>query len=292
MNGYYIFVIVVTIGLVLYYVALINIDLHKLKRSKEDAEENISADGSPVDDAPIVPQVVSEGKDGVVSISAPEQAPNIDAISEADEETDSEQTLSEQESDKEDLGRQQGLHNEGNEDQQQDAEDENNEANEDKQEHNDQAPTEDIASDEDCPGETEAAVSETEAEDSDREEADKADEAFEEDEAGTPKAEDGFEVLNITPDTIEDVDNSPEPEDASSAFDASLIQPAFGVQQMVGPQASPAAMQKAELVNESLMKNRARGRIEHSSEVVKNLIKNSELSKAYNIATKNEFNRC
>lgn len=299
MNGYYIFVIVVSLALAIYYFTLIQIDLHKLKRSKEEAEENISADGSAVDDTPIVPQVVSEGVNGEVNISAQRQ-PELEAPSEAEEEHDpvkpehedqtKKETEAETESETDSL--QTGSANEpkGDESETEGIHDNNHEGVDDQQTTEDktndeQNPDNNSPSYEEGQGQTEgteATVAETEAEDPDAEEADKA---------ATPQTEDGLEILNITPDSVEDDNNTPEPTDTSSAFDANLIQPEFGVRQMVGPQASPEAIQKAELVNESLMKIRARGRIEHSSEVVKNLIKNAELAKTHNIATHDEISR-
>jgi hypothetical protein len=259
MSGFTIYAIVLTIAIAMYYTAMITIDLNQKKRSEADAEENISADGSAVDDTPIIPKTVVEGADGVVSISSPEQTQE-ETISEAEEETEVEQDTGEA----------------GDDDQQQTTEDENN--NEQSQPEND-APVEEGA------GETEGTQ-----ESAPQEEADQS-APEEESEAEIPQEEDDIEVLNITPDSAEEPKDA-EPFDASSAFDANLIQPEFGVSKIVGPQASAETCQKAALVNESLMKNRARGRIEFSSQTVKNLIKNSEAAKASNIATKDEFNRC
>lgn len=258
MNGFIIFAIVVTIALFMYYLANIAIDFNQYKRSKVGTEENISVDVSAVDDTPMMPKTVVEGADGVVSISIPEPAQE-EAISEAEEEGEIEQ----------------GYEKANNDEQEQAAEENNNEQSQSENNEPDEGGTGKVEG-------TQETVSEQETNQPAPEE---------EVETEIPQEEDSLEVLDITPDSVEDLKEI-QPFDASSAFDANLIQPEFGVSKIVAPQASAETCQKAALVNESLMKNSARGRIEHSSQVVKNLIKNSEAAKASNIATKDVVTKC
>ena len=224
MSAFLIFVIVLTLGYILYYAALITIDMTAKQKSDAATEETIDADGYSEDDADddVVPRnVIENAETGGFSFSSP--APVIEEpadIAEADEEeplstttVDEEETTIDEAKDKDT--------NEGGE-----------------------APEEvpDASGEEEQPmdvqsSDDDASVDDT-SEQSDEEEPVPGIEYYEE------KPEDNTEKQDF---------------DVNDAFDPDLMTPKYGVTELVEPPVSDEAQEKANMVNASLLSIASKG---------------------------------
>ena len=221
MSAFLIFVIVLTLGYILYYAALITIDMTAKQKSDAATEETIDADGYSEDDADddVVPRNVIENTEtGGFSFSP--SVPVIEEPAEIDE-ADEEEPLSAQTEDVD-----------GNtvEDA---AEEDTAEASEEPS---------DVPAEEEQ--ETDEQVSEEEA-------------PVEEPSEQTTEEEpvSGIEYYQEKPEDDTDKNDF----DVNDAFDPDLITPKYGVTELVEPPVSDEAQEKANMVNASLLSIASKG---------------------------------
>ena len=221
MSAFVIFVIVLTLGYILYYAALITIDMTAKQKSDAATEETIDADGYSEDDADddVVPRNVIENTEtGGFSFSP--SVPVIEEPAEIDE-ADEEKPLSAQTEDVD-----------GNtvEDA---AEEDTAEASE--------KPS-DVPAEEEQ--ETDEQVSEEEA-------------PVEEPSEQTTEEEpvSGIEYYQEKPEDDTDKNDF----DVNDAFDPDLMTPKYGVTELVEPPVSDEAQEKANMVNASLLSIASKG---------------------------------
>ena len=221
MSAFVIFVIVLTLGYILYYAALITIDLTAKQKSDAATEETIDADGYSEDDADddVVPRNVIENTEtGGFSFSP--SVPVIEEPAEIDE-ADEEEPLSAQTEDVD-----------GNaiEDA---AEEDTAEASEEPS---------DVPAEEEQ--ETDEQVSEEEA-------------PVEEPSEQTTEEEpvSGIEYYQEKPEDDTDKNDF----DVNDAFDPDLMTPKYGVTELVEPPVSDEAQEKANMVNASLLSIASKG---------------------------------
>ena len=224
MSTFVIFVIVLTLGYILYYAAMITIDMTAKQKSDAVMEETINADGfsdTDADDDVVPRNVIENAETGGFSFSSPEPAiaETVD-IAEADEEeplstttVDEEETTIDEAKDKDT--------NEGGE-----------------------APEEvpDASGEEEQPmdvqsSDADASVDDT-SEQSDEEEPVPGIEYYEE------KPVDDTEKQDF---------------DVNDAFDPDLLTPKYGVTELVEPPVSDEAQEKANMVNASLLPIASKG---------------------------------
>ena len=221
MSAFLIFVIVLTLGYILYYAALITIDMTAKQKSDAATEETIDADGYSEDDADddVVPRNVIENTEtGGFSFSP--SVPVIEEPAEIDE-ADEEEPLSAQTEDVD-----------GNtvEDA---AEEDTSEASEEPS---------DIPAEEEQ--ETDEQVSEEEA-------------PVEEPSEQTTEEEpvSGIEYYQEKPEDDTDKNDF----DVNDAFDPDLMTPKYGVTELLEPPVSDEAQEKANMVNASLLSIASKG---------------------------------
>lgn len=221
MSAFVIFVIVLTLGYILYYAALITIDMTAKQKSDAATEETIDADGYSEDDADddVVPRNVIENTEtGGFSFSP--SVPVIEEPAEIDE-ADEEEPLSAQTEDVD-----------GNaiEDA---AEEDTAEASEEPS---------DVPAEEEQ--ETDEQVSEEEA-------------PVEEPSEQTTEEEpvSGIEYYQEKPEDDTDKNDF----DVNDAFDPGLMTPKYGVTELVEPPVSDEAQEKANMVNASLLSIASKG---------------------------------
>ena len=221
MSAFLIFVIVLTLGYILYYAALITIDMTAKQKSDAATEETIDADGYSEDDADddVVPRNVIENTEtGGFSFSP--SVPVIEEPAEIDE-ADKEEPLSAQTEDVD-----------GNtvEDA---AEEDTAEASEEPS---------DVPAEEEQ--ETDEQVSEEEA-------------PVEEPSEQTTEEEpvSGIEYYQEKPEDDTDKNDF----DVNDAFDPDLMTPKYGVTELVEPPVSDEAQEKANMVNASLLSIASKG---------------------------------
>lgn len=221
MSAFVIFVIVLTLGYILYYAALITIDMTAKQKSDAATEETIDADGYSEDDADddVVPRNVIENTEtGGFSFSP--SVPVIEEPAEIDE-ADKEEPLSAQTEDVD-----------GNtvEDA---AEEDTAEASEEPS---------DVPAEEEQ--ETDEQVSEEEA-------------PVEEPSEQTTEEEpvSGIEYYQEKPEDDTDKNDF----DVNDAFDPDLMTPKYGVTELVEPPVSDEAQEKANMVNASLLSIASKG---------------------------------
>lgn len=221
MSAFLIFVIVLTLGYILYYAALITIDMTAKQKSDAATEETIDADGYSEDDADddVVPRNVIENTEtGGFSFSP--SVPVIEEPAEIDE-ADEEEPLSAQTEDVD-----------GNtvEDA---AEEDTAEASEEPS---------DVPAEEEQ--ETDEQVSEEEA-------------PVEEPSEQTTEEEpvSGIEYYQEKPEDDTDKNDF----DVNDAFDPDLMTPKYGVTELVEPPVSDEAQEKANMVNASLLSIASKG---------------------------------
>ena len=221
MSAFVIFVIVLTLGYILYYAALITIDMTAKQKSDAATEETIDADGYSEDDADddVVPRNVIENTEtGGFSFSP--SVPVIEEPAEIDE-ADEEEPLSAQTEDVD-----------GNaiEDA---AEEDTAEASEEPS---------DVPAEEEQ--ETDEQVSEEEAP------VEKPSEQTTEEEPVS-----GIEYYQEKPEDDTDKNDF----DVNDAFDPDLMTPKYGVTELVEPPVSDEAQEKANMVNASLLSIASKG---------------------------------
>ena len=221
MSAFVIFVIVLTLGYILYYAALITIDMTAKQKSDAATEETIDADGYSEDDADddVVPRnVIENAETGGFSFSP--SVPVIEEPAEIDE-ADEEEPLSAQTEDVD-----------GNaiEDA---AEEDTAEASEEPS---------DVPAEEEQ--ETDEQVSEEEA-------------PVEEPSEQTTEEEpvSGIEYYQEKPEDDTDKNDF----DVNDAFDPDLMTPKYGVTELVEPPVSDEAQEKANMVNASLLSIASKG---------------------------------
>ena len=221
MSTFVIFVIVLTLGYILYYAALITIDMTAKQKSDAATEETIDADGYSEDDADddVVPRNVIENTEtGGFSFSP--SVPVIEEPAEIDE-ADEEEPLSAQTEDVD-----------GNtvEDA---AEEDTSEASEEPS---------DVPAEEEQ--ETDEQVSEEEA---------PVEEPSEQPTEEEPVS--GIEYYQEKPEDDTDKNDF----DVNDAFDPDLMTPKYGVTELVEPPVSDEAQEKANMVNASLLSIASKG---------------------------------
>ena len=221
MSAFVIFVIVLTLGYILYYAALITIDMTAKQKSDAATEETIDADGYSEDDADddVVPRNVIENTEtGGFSFSP--SVPVIEEPAEIDE-ADEEEPLSAQTEDVD-----------GNtvEDA---AEEDTAEASEEPS---------DVPAEEEQ--ETDEQVSEEEA-------------PVEEQSEQTMEEEPVSGIEYYQEKTEDDTDKNDF--DVNDAFDPDLMTPKYGVTELVEPPVSDEAQEKANMVNASLLSIASKG---------------------------------
>ena len=221
MSAFVIFVIVLTLGYILYYAALITIDMTAKQKSDAATEETIDADGYSEDDADddVVPRnVIENAETGGFSFSP--SVPVIEEPAEIDE-ADEEEPLSAQTEDVD-----------GNtvEDA---AEEDTAEASEEPS---------DVPAEEEQ--ETDEQVSEEEAP------VEKPSEQTTEEEPVS-----GIEYYQEKPEDDTDKNDF----DVNDAFDPDLRTPKYGVTELVEPPVSDEAQEKANMVNASLLSIASKG---------------------------------
>ena len=224
MSTFVIFVIVLTLGYILYYAAMITIDMTAKQKSDAVMEETINADGFSETDADddVVPRnVIENAETGGFSFSSPEPviAELVD-IAEADEEEPLSTTTVDE-----------------NETSIEEAKDEDtNQGAEDTDEVPDASVEEEQPMDEQ-PSDDDEKVDDT-SEQSDEEEPVPGIEYYEE------KPEDNTEKQDF---------------DVNDAFDPDLLTPKYGVTELVEPPVSDEAQEKANMVNASLLPIASKG---------------------------------
>ena len=224
MSAFVIFVIVLTLGYILYYAAMITIDMTAKQKSEAVMEETINADGFSETDADddVVPRnVIENAETGGFSFSSPEPfiAEPVD-IAEANEEEPLSTTTVDEDETTIDEAKDEDT-NEGTDDP-----DEVSDASEETEQPMDEQPSEDKASANETP------------EMEDEEEPVPGIEYYEE------KPEDNTEKKDF---------------DVNDAFDPDLLTPKYGVTELVEPPVSNEAQEKANMVNASLLPIASKG---------------------------------
>jgi hypothetical protein len=221
MSAFVIFVIVLTLGYILYYAALITIDMTAKQKSDAATEENIDADGYSEDDVDddVVPRnVIDNTETGGFSFSP--SVPVIEEPAEIDE-ADEEEPLSAQTEDV--VG---------------------NTVEDAVEEDTDEASEEpsDVPAKEEQ--ETDEQVSEEEA---------PVEEPSEQPMEEEPVS--GIEYYQEKPEDDTDKNDF----DVNDAFDPDLMTPKYGVTELVEPPVSDEAQEKANMVNASLLSIASKG---------------------------------
>ena len=221
MSTFVIFVIVLTLGYILYYAAMITIDMTAKQKSDAATEETIDADGYSEDDADddVVPRnVIENAETGGFSFSSP--APVIEEPAEIDE-ADEEEPLSAQTEDED-----------GNT-----IDDASEEDTAEASEEPSDVPAEEEQENDDQVSEEEAPV-ENPSEQTTEEEPVSGIEYYQE------KTEDDTDKNDF---------------DVNDAFDPDLMTPKYGVTELVEPPVSDEAQEKANMVNTSLLSIASKG---------------------------------
>ena len=221
MSAFVIFVIVLTLGYILYYAAMITIDMTAKQKSDAATEETIDADGYSEDDADddVVPRNVIENTEtGGFSFSP--SVPVIEEPAEIDE-ADEEEPLSAQ------------------------TEDVDGNANEDASEEDTAEASEEPS---DVPAEEEQETDEQVSEE----------EAPVEEPSEQPTEEEPVSGIEYYQEKPED-DTDKNDFDVNDAFDPDLMTPKYGVTELVEPPVSDEAQEKANMVNASLLSIASKG---------------------------------
>lgn len=221
MSTFVIFVIVLTLGYILYYAALITIDMTAKQKSDAATEETIDADGYSEDDADddVVPRNVIENTEtGGFSFSP--SVPVIEEPAEIDE-ADEEEPLSAQ------------------------TEDVDGNAIEDAAEEDTAEASEEPS---DVPAEEEQETDEQVSEE----------EAPVEEPSEQPTEEEPVSGIEYYQEKPED-DTDKNDFDVNDAFDPDLMTPKYGVTELVEPPVSDEAQEKANMVNASLLSIASKG---------------------------------
>ena len=221
MSAFLIFVIVLTLGYILYYAALITIDMTAKQKSDAATEETIDADGYSEDDADddVVPRNVIENTEtGGFSFSP--SVPVIEEPAEIDE-ADEEEPLSAQ------------------------TEDVDGNTVEDAVEEDTAEASEEPS---DVPAEEEQETDEQVSEE----------EAPVEEPSEQPTEEEPVSGIEYYQEKPED-DTDKNDFDVNDAFDPDLITPKYGVTELVEPPVSDEAQEKANMVNASLLSIASKG---------------------------------
>ena len=221
MSAFVIFVIVLTLGYILYYAALITIDMTAKQKSDAATEETIDADGYSEDDADddVVPRNVIENTEtGGFSFSP--SVPVIEEPAEIDE-ADEEEPLSAQ------------------------TEDVDGNTVEDAAEEDTAEASEEPS---DVPAEEEQETDEQVSEE----------EAPVEEPSEQPMEEEPVSGIEYYQEKPED-DTDKSDFDVNDAFDPDLMTPKYGVTELVEPPVSDEAQEKANMVNASLLSIASKG---------------------------------
>lgn len=221
MSAFVIFVIVLTLGYILYYAALITIDMTAKQKSDAATEETIDADGYSEDDADddVVPRNVIENTEtGGFSFSP--SVPVIEEPAEIDE-ADEEEPLSAQ------------------------TEDVDGNTVEDAVEEDTAEASEEPS---DVPAEEEQETDEQVSEE----------EAPVEEPSEQPTEEEPVSGIEYYQEKPED-DTDKNDFDVNDAFDPDLMTPKYGVTELVEPPVSDEAQEKANMVNASLLSIASKG---------------------------------
>ena len=221
MSTFIIFVIVLTLGYILYYAAMITIDMTAKQKSDAATEETIDADGYSEDDADddVVPRnVIENAETGGFSFSP--SVPVIEEPAEIDE-ADEEEPLSAQ------------------------TEDVDGNAIEDAAEEDTAEASEEPS---DVPAEEEQETDEQVSEE----------EAPVEEPSEQPTEEEPVSGIEYYQEKPED-DTDKNDFDVNDAFDPDLMTPKYGVTELVEPPVSDEAQEKANMVNASLLSIASKG---------------------------------
>ena len=224
MSTFVIFVIVLTLSYILYYAAMITIDMTAKQKSDAVTEETIDADGfSDTDeDDDVVPRnVIENAETGGFSFSSPEPAAAepVDIAEANEEESLSTTTVDDDET---------AIDEAPNEDTTEgtDVPDEASDVSADKEQSVDEQPSED------------SSLAEEKSE-------------LKEEEEPVP----GIEYYEEK----QDDDTDKEDFDVNDAFDPDLLTPKYGVTEVVEPPVSDEAQEKANMVNASLLPIASKG---------------------------------
>ena len=221
MSTFVIFVIVLTLGYILYYAALITIDMTAKQKSDAATEETIDADGYSEDDADddVVPRNVIENTEtGGFSFSP--SVPVIEEPAEIDE-ADEEEPLSAQTEDVD-----------GN--------------------------TVEDAAEEDTAEASEKPSDVPAEEEQETDEQVSEEEAPVEEPSEQPTEEEPVSGIEYYQEKPED-DTDKNDFDVNDAFDPDLMTPKYGVTELVEPPVSDEAQEKANMVNASLLSIASKG---------------------------------
>ena len=221
MSAFVIFVIVLTLGYILYYAALITIDMTAKQKSEAVMEETINADGysdTDADDDVVPRNVIENAETGGFSFSP--SVPVIEEPAEIDE-ADEEEPLSAQ------------------------TEDVDGNTVEDAAEEDTAEASEEPS---DVPAEEEQETDEQVSEE----------EAPVEEPSEQPTEEEPVSGIEYYQEKPED-DTDKNDFDVNDAFDPDLMTPKYGVTELVEPPVSDEAQEKANMVNASLLSIASKG---------------------------------
>lgn len=224
MSTFVIFVIVLTLGYILYYAAMITIDLTTKQKSENDTEETITA-GVDADEDDFVPRSVIENTEtGGFSFSspAPEEGETVEEIEEAQDE----EPLSETE----------------------DVADTSN-------------VSEDVSEVTDEDGTTEEPIPETLEDvpsESTPEQENEAGNEHSADESTQPEVEEPIPGVEYYVEKEKEEDANDD-FDVNNAFDPDLMTPKFGITEMVEPSVSDEVHEKVATINASLLSIESKG---------------------------------
>lgn len=229
MSTFIIFIIVLTLGYVLYYAAMITIDLTAKEKSETVTEETIDADDEDEEENEYAPRNVSEDSaNGGFSISEPDTSDVEEAseeISEADEQSPEDDA-----------------HNiEDNEDPSETESATNGDVEDvsDIEESDDEQPSNEQSSDEENPSADEAPTE---------------DAPIDEEPDGTTGTENEPPIITMVKYSEEEPaeKQEEEPFDEDKAFDKTLFTPKYDVTEIVGPTVSPKILSHAIETNDAM----------------------------------------
>ena len=217
MSTFVIFIIVLTLGYVLYYAAMITFDLTAKKKSEAASEETIDADGEYDEEEEFAPRIVSENTtSGGFSISDPDTSDVEEAseeISEADEQSSEDNAHNIE--DNEDPSETESATNGDVEDVSDIEESEEEQPSDEETPSEDDAPTEDAPKDEEPDGTT-----------------------------GTENEPPIITMVKYSEEEPAEKQEE-EPFDENKAFDKTLFTPKYDVTEIVGPTVSPKILNHA-----------------------------------------------
>ena len=261
MSTFVIFVIVLTLGYMLYYAAMITIDLTAKQKSESATEETIDTEGMSDADDDFTPRNVTENiETGGFSFSSPRPVASV---------TDTETEIAEAEEEVEDVP------------EETDGESVSNTPESSSEEDGEQPSSEDMdlesktdeTSSDDCPSGEQAAQ-----EDAQYNEHTESSDTVEQNEDTMPGIEHYEEQAAEEP-VHEDFD-------VNDAFDPDLMTPKYGVTEVLEPPVSEETQEKADMVNASLLSIETKGNQFSSFDI--NRIMHENRAEQYNVETHDE----